>query len=291
MTRVIAVLSQKGGVGKTTTVVNLGTALADNTFKVLLIDLDPTGGMSGWLADGDLSTVSGVDKFLLQGGTVGDVLRRSSSLGLDYIPSGNGLRSISRAESFDAGALSRRMGELKDSYDFILIDCPPSSDSLNAWALMAADSILLPIQTEALPLRSGLRFMGWLTDFKSRNGCRADILGILPCMYDARTRLSKRILEAMRKSDNLGPLVFDTVIRKNARLAELPDSGKSIFKSASTSYGAEDYSSLAREILGRYGISTPAGDDNSAENQAEVSNSQGETPVSEPVEQQSGLND
>jgi chromosome partitioning protein len=240
MTRVIAVLSQKGGVGKTTTVVNLGTALAESAYKVLLIDLDPTGGMSGWLADGDSSTASGVDRFVLQGGTASEVLRRSSALGLDYIPSGDGLRTMSRADSFDAGALSRRMGELKDGYDFVIIDCPPSSDSLNAWALMAADSILMPIQTEALPLGAGLKFLDWLTDFKSRNGCRADILGILPCMYDARTRLSKRILGAMRKSVNLGPLVFDTVIRKNARLAELPDSGKSIFKSASTSYGAAD---------------------------------------------------
>jgi chromosome partitioning protein len=180
MTRVIAVLSQKGGVGKTTTVVNLGTALADSAYKVLLIDLDPTGGMSGWLSDGDLSHVSGVDRLVLQGGTAGDVLRRSSTLGVDYIPSGDGLRSVSRAESFDAGALSRRLSGLRDSYDFILIDCPPSSDSLNAWALMAADSILIPIQTEALPLRAGLKFLDWLTDFKNRNGCRADILGILP---------------------------------------------------------------------------------------------------------------
>lgn len=291
MTRVIAVLSQKGGVGKTTTVVNLGTALADSAFKVLLIDLDPTGGLSEWLADGDSSRSSGVDRLVLQGGTAGDVLRRSSTLGVDYIPSGNGLSSLSRAESFDAGALSRKMSGFRDSYDFILIDCPPSSDTFNAWALMAADSILLPIQTEALPLRAGLKFLDWLADFKTRNECRAELLGILPCMYDARTRLSKRILEAMRQSPNLGPLVFDTVIRKNTRLAELPDSGKSIFKSASTSFGAEDYSRLAKEVLGRYGISAYVAEGDSGQSSSEKAVPLYEGDEPEPVRKSTSLHD
>ena len=235
MSKVVAVLNQKGGVGKTTTAVNLGVALAENSFKVLLIDLDPTGSLTNWLADSDPVIDSGLDDLLQCEAAPHDILRKAEKLGIDFIPPGKNLRDVAADRNLDSNTLRQRLGDFIDNYHFVLIDCPPSSDFLAASALAAADSIIIPIQTETLPLQAGIKFLDWLGEFRMRNESRIDIMGVLPCMYDSRTRLSKRILDAMRSSENLGPLVFDTVIRKNATLAELPGSGKSIFRSASTS--------------------------------------------------------
>lgn len=259
MSKVVAVLNQKGGVGKTTTAVNLGVALAENSFKVLLIDLDPAGGLTNWLADGDALIDSGLDDLLRCEAAPHDILRRAEKLGVDFIAPGKNLRNVAVDGNLDSNTLRQRLNDFVDNYHFVLMDCPPSSGFLTASALMAADSIIIPIQTETLPLRAGIDFLDWLGEFRIRNETRIDIMGILPCMYDSRTRLSKRILDAMRSSENLGPLVFDTVIRKNATLAEFPGSGKSIFRSASTSFGASDYSSLVREVIERSGMSAPGG--------------------------------
>jgi chromosome partitioning protein len=201
------------------------------------------------MVDGDSVDDSGLDNLLQCEVAPHDILRKVEKLGVDFIPPGRNLRDIAADGSLDLSALKLRMNDFKDNYHFVLIDCPPSSDFLSASALMAADSIIIPIQTETLPLQAGIRFLDWLGDLRMRYECHIDIMGILPCMYDSRTRLSKLILDAMRTSENLGPLVFNTVIRKNATLAELPGSGKSIFRSASTSFGAIDYSSLAAEVI------------------------------------------
>lgn len=254
MSKIIAVMNQKGGVGKTTTTVNLGAALAGKSFKVLLVDLDPSGSLSNWLNDEDGEGFSGLGELIYGRVAATDVIKKSDVLGLDYIPSGKSLREVLPKGSFSIYSLTECIRELRDRYEYIILDCPPSSDFLLGNALIASDSIIIPIQTETLPLQSGVRFLDWIDDFINTQNRSVDILGILPCMFDSRTRLSNMILESMKSSENLGPLVFDTVIRKNVKLAEIAVSGKSIFKSASSSFGAEDYDKLAEEVIERTGM-------------------------------------
>lgn len=258
MSKAIAVMNQKGGVGKTTTAVNLGAALSEKSYKVLLIDLDPAGNMSQWLAAGYHREQPGLAELLAGRSSFSEVVRTSDKLNLDYVPAGSNLASFAVEINVSVYALKDKLEHFSVDYDFILLDCPPSSDVLIGNALMAAESLIIPIQTETLPLQAGIRFLDWLEDFTRRNGNSVSILGILPCMFDSRTRLSKVILETMRASENIGPLVFETVIRKNARLAELSGQDKSIFKSASTSYGASDYADLAAEVIRRTGAEPPA---------------------------------
>lgn len=254
MTKVVAVANQKGGVGKTTTCVNLGAALARKSMRVLLIDLDPMGSLSGWLADEPSENGSGAGDLLR--GAIGffEAIKRSDELGLDYIPAGKNLRDVVLMENIDPFVLGERLGKWVEKYDIVIIDCAPSSNVLIANAIVASDAILIPIQTETLPLQSGMKFVQWLNEFKSEYATNVNILGILPCMFDSRTRLSFQILDAMRSSENLGPLVFKTVVRKNVRLAEAPADKRSIFKSASKSFGASDYASLAEEVAERMGL-------------------------------------
>jgi chromosome partitioning protein len=257
MTKVIAVVNQKGGVGKTTTCVNLGAALAQKSFKVLLIDLDPMGSLSGWLSEEHSENGDGTGDLIR--GTIGfyEAIKRSTDLGLDFIPAGKHLKDLVLVENLDPFILGERLGTWTDKYDFVLIDCAPSSNVLIANALLASDSIIIPVQTETLPLRSGIKFLQWLGEFKEEFNTNVEILGILPSMFDSRTRLSLQILESMKSSENLGPLVFNTVIRKNIRLAEAPGMRRSIFRSASRSFGANDYTSLAAEIVERCGMKIP----------------------------------
>ena len=258
MTKVIAVVNQKGGVGKTTTCANLGAALAQKSFKVLLLDLDPLGNLSDWLYDKPSQNGSGTGDLLRGLVEFTDVTKKSEKLGVDFISAGGSLKDIVLMENIDPFILKERMQDSIEKYDFVIIDCAPSSNVLIANAILASDSILIPIQTENLPLRSGLKFIQWLEDFKKEYAIDVNILGILPCMFDSRTRLSTQILDAMKKSEHLGPLVFDTVIRKNSRLAEAPGMSRSIFRSASTSYGANDYNSLAAEVVQRCGVALPS---------------------------------
>jgi chromosome partitioning protein len=254
MSKTIAIMNQKGGVGKTTTTVNLGAALAAKSFSVLLVDIDPSGSLSRWLGGDNQEPGEGLGEIIFGTASKDNAIKKSDVLGLDYLPAGKGLRDVLPKGSFSIYSLAESIRELKEHYDYLIIDCPPSSDFLIGNALIATDSIIIPIQTETLPLQSGIRFLDWLDSFINDQNSSVEILGILPCMFDSRTRLSNTILETMKSSENLGPLVFDTVIRKNVRLAEIAGTGKSIFKSASSSFGAEDYEKLADEVMERTGM-------------------------------------
>jgi chromosome partitioning protein len=277
MAKVIAVVNQKGGVGKTTTCANLGAALAQKYLKVLLIDLDPLGNLSDWLHDQPSQNGSGTGDLLRGLATFPEVTKKSEKLGVDYISAGVSLKDITLMENIDPFILKERLGDGINQYDFVIIDCAPSSNVLIANAILASDSILIPIQTENLPLRSGLKFIQWLDEFKKEYAIEVKILGVLPCMFDSRTRLSGQILEAMKGSEYLGPLVFDTVIRKNSRLAEAPGMSRSIFRSASKSNGANDYSSLAAEVMQRCGFAIPM-------EPHPASESYGDAPASDSIE-------
>jgi chromosome partitioning protein len=224
---------------------------------VLLIDLDPMGSLSSWLVEESSENGTGTGDLLR--GTVGflEAIKKSEELAIDFIPAGKHLGDIVLMENIDPFILGERLGSWIEKYDFVIIDCPPSSNVLIANALMASDSIVIPIQTETLPLKGGIKFLQWLANFKTEYNANVNILGILPCMFDSRTRLSSQILEAMKSSDNLGPLVFNTVVRKNIRLAEAPGNRRSIFRAASKSNGASDYTSLALEVIERSGMTVP----------------------------------
>jgi len=253
MSEIIAIMNQKGGVGKTTTCLNLGSALAELSFNVLLIDLDPAGSLTSW-ANGDNHDDNPDIGNLLKGDvSFDDTIRTSANMKLDFLSSGANLGKVSENGNLDLTSLKNIIDTIQDKYHFILIDCPPSLNILAENALMASTSIIIPIQTETLPLRGGVKFLEWLDSFRNLTAKKINILGILACMYDSRTKLSERILETMRASENLGPYVFKTVIRKNVRLAEMPLNGRSIFKSASGSYGAMDYLDLAKEVVNRAG--------------------------------------
>lgn len=286
MTKVIAVVNQKGGVGKTTTCVNLGAALAQRNFKVLLLDLDPMGSLTGWLNGEPSDNGSGSGDLLR--GTIGtlETIKKNDDLGVDFIPAGKSLMDIVMMDGIDPFLLGERLGSWIERYDFVLIDCAPSSNVLIANAILASDSIIIPIQTETLPLKGGLKFIQWLGDFKAEYNVNVNILGILPCMFDSRTRLSYHILTAMKSSEFLGPLVFNSVIRKNVRLAEAPEMRRSIFRSASKSFGANDYANLAAEVTERCGVKFPENPpDNEAiadENFARESSSEAAAAVSVP---------
>jgi chromosome partitioning protein len=280
MAKVIAVVNQKGGVGKTTTCVNLGAALAKKSFKVLLVDLDPMGSLSSWLLEESSGNGTGMGD--LMRGTIGflEAIKKSDELAVDFIPAGKHLQDVVMMENIDPFILGERLGTWVEKYDFVIIDCPPSSNVLIANAIMAADSIIIPIQTETLPLKGGIKFLQWLTNFRIEYNANVNILGILPCMFDSRTRLSGQILESMKGSENLGPLVFNTVVRKNIRLAEAPGRRRSIFNAASKSYGANDYSSLALEVIERSGLTVP---EEAMFEESNAGESNTENPSPEPV--------
>jgi chromosome partitioning protein len=247
MTRIIGIVNLKGGVGKTTTCVNLGAAIALRGARVLLIDLDPQKSLSTWAGVDDWPSVGEVlnDEALIERAIV-----RWDRTNCWVLPAGHDLRvkadqliNRDRREYLLKDKLDRLVG-----FDFVLIDSAPSYELLTINAICASTEIIVPLQTEILALESTIPFFETLGEIKSKFHPKLKIAGILPSMFDARTNLSKAILDQMRSSQHLGPLMFKTYVRKNIRLAETPAQGVAITKYA-TSNGAEDYRNLAKELL------------------------------------------
>ena len=248
--RVIAIANQKGGVGKTTTAVNLGASLAAAEQRTLLIDCDPQGNLTTAIGFAKDSTRRTLYHQLILNEPIERIIIKTQVEGLDLIPSDKNLVGAAvelvsmENREFRLRALVDR---LRDAYTFILIDCPPSLDLLTLNALAAADAILVPIQCEYLALEGVSELLDTLMRLRRTINPSLAIEGILLTMYDDRTTLSKQVAADLRSF--FGSQVFESIIPRNVRLAEAPSHGKPVMFYDIHSKGAESYIQLAQEVI------------------------------------------
>jgi chromosome partitioning protein len=251
--RIIAMCNQKGGVGKTTTTINLGAALAECGRRVLLVDFDPQGALSVGLGVNTHELDLTVYNLLMQRGvTIDDVLIKTNVAGLDLIPSNIDL-SAAEVQLVNEVAremtLQRALRPVIDEYDYILIDCQPSLGLLTINALTAAHGVMVPLECEFFSLRGLALLIDTVEKVRERLNPDLELDGVLATMYDARTTHSRQVLA--RVVEAFGDKVYDTVIARTVRFPETTVAGEPITSWAPGSSGARAYRGLAREVLGR----------------------------------------
>ncbi len=249
--RTIAITNQKGGSGKTTTAVNLAAALGERKKRTLLIDLDSQASTSIWYGVKDGG--KGLFDVFVGNGNLSAIVRQTTTPGVDLVPASSWLVGTDKALAGEVGAeiiLRRQIERLpKETWDYILLDCPPTLGVLTVNALAAAQGVLVPVEAHVLALNGLADLLKTLEVVKERLNPTLEITGILPCRVDARTRHALEVVEMLR--GRFGKQVFKTVIRENVRLAESPSFSQPITQYDSGSHGAEDYRSLASEVLRR----------------------------------------
>ncbi|MAU15571.1 MAG: chromosome partitioning protein ParA [Muricauda sp.] len=250
MGKIIAIANQKGGVGKTTTSVNLAASLGVLEKKVLLIDADPQANATSGLGVDVDSIEKGTYQLLEHTMGIDEVTITTDSPNVDLVPAHIDLVAI-EIELVDKDNREYMMKEalknLGDKYDFVLIDCAPSLGLLTLNALTAADSVMIPIQCEYFALEGLGKLLNTVKSVQKIHNNDLDIEGMLLTMYDSRLRLSNQVVEEVKK--HFADMVFDTIIQRNVRLSEAPSYGESIIKYDASSKGASNYLNLANEIL------------------------------------------
>ena len=257
MGQTIACANQKGGVGKTTTVVNLGCYLALAGERVLVVDLDPQGNATSGIGLDRNTIERSVYDAVIDGALIRELTVPGPLEGLDVVPSAIALAGAEVELAPLEGRerrLARLLSEISEEYDYVLIDCPPSLGLLTVNALTAADSVLIPLQCEYYALEGLTQLLATLDLIRDHLNPGLALKGVVLTMYDARTKLSAAVAAEVRR--HLGDRVFDTVIPRNIRLSEAPSYGQPISRYAPDSTGASAYASLAIELLMRDSGST-----------------------------------
>ena len=250
MGRIIAITNQKGGVGKTTTAINLAACLAEKGKKVLAIDIDPQGNMTSGLGVNKKAVTNTVYELLIGSCSLEDCLMQSVMKDLKVLPSN---MNLAAAEIELIGVeqkeyiLKQEVDKVKEDYDFVIIDCPPSLNTLTVNAMTTADTVLVPIQCEYYALEGLSQLMHTIDLVKKRLNPSLEIEGVVFTMFDARTNLSLEVVENVRR--NLKQKIYNSIIPRNVKLAEAPSHGLPINMYDSRSSGAEGYRDLAQEVI------------------------------------------
>ena len=255
MGRIIAIANQKGGVGKTTTAINLSAALAEKNKQVLLIDLDPQGNATSGVGMDKGQLENTVYDLILGEVSIQECIEYTEFENLYIIPSSVDLAAaeieligIQEKEYI----IRKEVGKVKERFDFILIDCPPSLNLLTINAMTTADTVLVPIQCEYYALEGLSQLIHTINLVQERLNSNLVMEGVVFTMYDARTNLSLQVVESVK--NNLNTTVYKTIIPRSVRLAEAPSHGLPINKYDSKSTGAESYRMLAKEVINRKDI-------------------------------------